>query len=196
MPESPVTRASLLIRLRDARDKEAWNQFVQVYAPLIYSFARSRGLQDADAADLMQDVLSSLTRSLGRLDYDPQRGSFRSWLYTITRNRLNTFLDRQSRVVHGTGDSGAHRLLEQEPEPAEISEWERGYERRVFEWASERIHAGASESIWQAFYQTAVEGKKPKDVAKTLNMSVGAVYVAKSRILSQIREQVQQLNEA
>jgi RNA polymerase sigma factor (sigma-70 family) len=195
MPESPVTRASLLIRLRDARDKDAWTQFVQVYAPLIYGFGRSRGLQDADAADLMQDVLSSLTRSLGRLDYDPRRGSFRSWLYTITRNRLNTFLDRQRRVVHGTGDSGAHRRLEQEPEPTEISEWEREYDRRVFDWAAERVRATNSEPIWQAFYQTAMEGKKPKDVAQALNMSVGSVYVAKSRILAQVREQIQRLNE-
>jgi RNA polymerase sigma-70 factor (ECF subfamily) len=193
MPESPPTRESLLLRLRDARDRDAWAQFVQVYAPLIYGFARNRGLQDADAADLMQEVLSSVAGAVGRLDYDPSRGSFRSWLYTITRNKLNTFLDRQRRHVRGTGDTGAHERLEAEASREEVSLWDREYERRLFEWAAERVRGVSSESGWQAFWQTAVEGKRPRDVAEALGMSIGAVYVAKSRTLAQIREQIQQL---
>src|SRR5438552_1369435 len=85
MPESPQTRASLLVRLRDGHDREAWRQFVDLYAPLVYGFARRRGLQDADAADLMQDVLRAVSGAAGRLDYDPAKGTFRSWLFTVTR---------------------------------------------------------------------------------------------------------------
>src|SRR5437588_509207 len=84
-PGPPVTRASLLVRIRDGRDRDAWRQFVRLYAPVVYGFARKRGLQDADAADLMQEVFRSVAAAAGRLDYDPARGTFRSWLYTVTR---------------------------------------------------------------------------------------------------------------
>src|SRR5205823_3239375 len=88
MDELPATRASLLVRIRDGQDAEAWRQFVRVYAPVVYGFARKRGLQDADAADLMQEVLRSVAAAAGHLEYDPRRGSFRGWLYTVTRNKL------------------------------------------------------------------------------------------------------------
>src|SRR4051794_28075980 len=97
MEQPPATRASLLVRLRDPQDGEAWRQFVQLYASVVYGFARRRGLQDADAADLMQDVFRAVSAAIGRLDYDPQRGSFRSWLYTVTRSKLYNFLDGQKR---------------------------------------------------------------------------------------------------
>src|SRR5438445_11094512 len=107
MEQSPATRASLLVRLRDPHDKEAWAQFVQVYAPVVYGFARKRGLQDADAADLMQDVLRAVLMNAGRLDYDPSRGSFRPWLYTVTRNKLANFLHGRRRHERGSGRNGA-----------------------------------------------------------------------------------------
>src|SRR5213082_840768 len=105
MQESPATRASLLVRLRDGADVDAWQEFVRLYAPVIYGFARKRGLQDADAADLMQDVLRSLSTAMGRLDYKPVRGTFRGWLFTVTRNKLFNFLDSRGRRVQATGDS-------------------------------------------------------------------------------------------
>jgi len=196
MIESPPTRASLLIRLRDTQDQEAWRQFIEINSSLIYGFARRRGLQDADAADLMQEVLRSVSMAMGHLNYDPARGSFRGWLYTITRNKLVTFLDRQKRLIRGTGESGTHERLAEEPLPEEDHEWDEEYERRLFAWAAERVRTAASESVWQAFWQTAVDGKAPKDVAKSLGISVGAVYVAKSRILAQVKAQIQQLQEA
>src|SRR5271157_3048245 len=97
MQESPATRASLLVRLRDGGDVGAWQEFVRLYAPVIYGFARKRGLQDADAADLMQDVLRSVSSAVDRLEYDPVRGTFRGWLFTVTRNKVFNFLDRRSR---------------------------------------------------------------------------------------------------
>src|ERR671936_1315111 len=102
MPEPPTTRASLLVRIRDPHDTEAWRQFVQLYASVVYGYARKRGLQDADAADLMQEVFRAVASAAGRLDYDPKRGTFRGWLYTVTRNKLYTFLDGQRRHTRGT----------------------------------------------------------------------------------------------
>src|SRR5205085_2607216 len=97
MASTPATRPSLLVRLRDAGDGPAWSQFVDLYGPLIFAFGRRRGLQDADAADLAQDVLARVCQAVRTLEYDPARGSFRSWLYTVTRNCFLTFVQRRGR---------------------------------------------------------------------------------------------------
>src|SRR5688572_31131907 len=113
MHDSPATRASLLVRLRDSDDAGAWQEFVRLYAPVIYGFARKRGLQDADAADLMQEVLRSVSAAAHRLEYDPARGTFRGWLFTVTRNKVFNFLEARSHRVVGSGDSGVQGRLEQ-----------------------------------------------------------------------------------
>jgi RNA polymerase sigma-70 factor (ECF subfamily) len=131
MPGAPTTQPSLLLRLRDARDDQAWSQFVDLYAPLVYGYARRRGLQDADAADLMQIVLRTVASAVGRLDYDPRRGSFRGWLFTIVRNKLASFLGRRD-FCQGAGDEPTHRLLEAQAAPEESSVWDAEYEQRLF----------------------------------------------------------------
>ena len=77
MAEPPLTRVTLLNRLKDGADVDAWREFVHLYGPVVYGFARKRGLQDADAADLMQEVLRSVARNAERMEYDPKRGTFR-----------------------------------------------------------------------------------------------------------------------
>src|SRR5437588_12532288 len=119
MNDALATRLSLLVRLRDARDDGAWSQFVDLYAPLVYGFARKHGLQDADAADLTQDVLQAVSRGIRRLDYDPRRGSFRGWLFTVVRNKLRNFAAAQKRPGRGTGDTDAQRPLQDLPARAE-----------------------------------------------------------------------------
>src|SRR5213592_1313025 len=115
MQESPATRASLLVRLRDGGDADAWREFVYLYAPIIYGFARKRGLQDADAADLMQEVLRSVSAAAHRLDYDRNQGTFRGWLFTITRNKVFNFLSARRIRPQGSGDTTTNRLLAAEP---------------------------------------------------------------------------------
>src|SRR5260370_23570081 len=119
MLDAPLTRASLLVRLRDGRDNEAWRQFVELYSAVVYGFARKRGLQDADAADVMQDVLRSVAGAASRLNYDPARGSFRGWLYTVARNKIFNFLDAdRHKLGRGRGDSGARERLATPARPA------------------------------------------------------------------------------
>jgi RNA polymerase sigma factor (sigma-70 family) len=194
--ESPVTRASLLVRLRDGGDSEAWRQFLGLYAPVVYGFARKRGLQDADAADLMQDVLRSVVAAAPRLDYDPSRGSFRGWLFTVTRNKVFNFLTSRRRRTDGSGDSDAQQRLLEQPGPADADgEWEREYERRLAALAMERVRQEFQEATWRAFWMTAVEAVSARDAGAVLGMSPGAIYVARSRVLARLKEEVRRLQE-
>jgi RNA polymerase sigma-70 factor (ECF subfamily) len=186
MTTPPLTRPSLLVRIRDAGDREAWRQFVEVYAPLVYKFARRRGLQDADAADLTQDVLQAVAGASKRLVYDPERGTFRAWLYTVARNKLRNFLLARQR----RRDEGDPHLLEDQPAREEVELWEREYEQRLFDWAVERVRGRFHEATWRAFWMTAVESRGAPEAAAELGMSVGAVYIAKSRVLARLRKEI------
>lgn len=194
MSETPATRLSLLVRLRDARDDRAWAQFVELYAPLVYGFARKHGLQDADAADLTQVVLQAVSGGIRRLDYDPQRGSFRGWFFTVVRNKLRNFLAAQKQPGRGTGDSDVQLQLQQLPtrEDDQTAWWDQEYERRVFAWAAEQVRGAFQDSTWQAFWQTAVEGKTGPEVARALRMTVAAVYLAKGRVMARLKELIRE----
>jgi RNA polymerase sigma factor (sigma-70 family) len=193
MVSSPQTRPSLLLRIRDPEDREAWLQFVDVYAPLVYRFARKRGLQDADAADLTQEVLQAMAVGSRRLEYDPARGTFRGYLFTVARNRLHNFRLRQRRHAEHYPQASTPAVFDEQPAPEEEELWEREYRQRLFDWAAEKVRGCFQDTTWQAFYRTAVEGQEARAVAAALGLSVGAVYIAKSRVLARLRAQIQEL---
>jgi RNA polymerase sigma-70 factor (ECF subfamily) len=196
MQPLPDTRATLLARLGDPTDGDAWREFTRLYAGVVYGFARRRGLQDADAADLMQDVLRSIAGHVGRLEYDPARGRFRNWLFTVTRNKLYTFLDGQRRRVRATGDPETRDRLETVEAPSDgTDEWDREYERQRFAMAAEQVRGEFTASTWKAFWGTAVDGRPPKEVGAELKLSPGAVYVAKSRVLARLRDKVREMDD-
>jgi RNA polymerase sigma-70 factor (ECF subfamily) len=185
----------LLARLGNPEDRAAWQQFVQLYGSLIYGFARHHGLQDADAADLTQEVFAEVARMAGRWGYDPERGSFRRWLFGVTHHKLARFLRTRRLQPVGSGDSGTQRRLEEEPSPAADQEaaWEQEFQQQLFRLAAAQVRDRFTPTTWQAFWQTAVEGKEAAVVAAELDLSVGAVYVARSRVLARLTEQVEQL---
>ncbi len=197
MPDAPATRLSLLIRLRDHQDFQAWAQFVEVYAPLIYGFVRKRGLQDSDASDLTQVCLRQVAAHVGSLEYDPRKGTFRGWLFTIVRNKLRDFLSQPHQLYQGSGDSGMQRLLENQPapQPEEEGDWDRDYRRGLLAWAAEQVRPEVQETTWQAFWQTAVEGKPGKAVARSLGLTTAAVYLAKSRVMTRLRAVIREVQE-
>jgi len=175
---------------RPAR-RGAWADFVALYAPLVYGLARRHGLQDADAADLSQDVLRTVVQAAPRFAYDPARGSFRGWLFTVARNRI------RRRALEGKRElpcEGSPEALEEQPAPAEEgAEWDREYQEHLWHWAAEKVRGSFREATWQAFWRTAVEGRSPQEVAAELGLSPGAVYIARSRVLARLREQVRQV---
>jgi RNA polymerase sigma-70 factor (ECF subfamily) len=198
MNPSPTTRPSLLFRLRDAQDELAWAEFVEIYSPLIQSLARRKGLQGADADDLEQEVFRAVAGAIDRWDPDPARGSFRAWLFRIARNLMVNFLAGRGRHPRGSGDPDVRRLLEEQPAPApeETALFDDEYRRRLFGWAVEQVRGEFRDATWQAFWRTAVEGQPPKDVARGLGLSVGAVYVYRNRVMARLRKKVEQVEGA
>ena len=191
------TRISLLRRLKNQEDSLAWSQFVDIYGPLIYRFGRRKGLQDADATDLMQDVFRQVAQSIADFNYNPEIGRFRSWLFVVARNSLNLKIKKSIRQVRGSGDSGIAEMLAQVPTSSDDdSVWEREYREHLFGWACEQIKHQFSESTWRAFSETAVKGQIPADVAKALNISVGAVYIAKTRVTQKLKAKIATIDES
>ena len=190
MTDSPTTRPSLLVRLRDPRDEQAWEKFVAIYTPLIDRLARSRGLQNADAADLAQDVFRAVAGAIDRWDPDPARGSFRGWLFQIARNLAINLLTARRRHVQGSGDSDVLERLHRLPAPdaEETILFDAEYRRSLFHRAAEQVRDEFRESTWRAFWRTGVEGREPAEVAQELKLSVGAVYIAKSRVMARLRD--------
>ncbi len=195
MYDSPDTRASLIVKLRDPADSGAWREFVALYEPLIVRLARRRGLQEADAHDVCQEVLRAVLSAVER--YDPARGRFRSWLARITHNLLVNFLSRHRFPFRGSGSTSILELLESQAErdPEATAIFELEYRRRVLEWAAEEIKDEFTPTTWQAFWSTAIEGARPCDIAARLGISVGAVYIARSRALARLKRKVEQFGE-
>jgi RNA polymerase sigma-70 factor (ECF subfamily) len=193
----PTTRRSLVLRLRNADDEAAWEEFVDLYEPLVYRLARRKGLQDADALDLCQEVFRAVAGAIGRYDPDPAKGSFRGWLCRIARNLLVNMLAAQERQARGAGGTSVQQLLEAQPadDLQAQQEYETEFKRRAFQWAAEQVQAEFTASTWQAFWRTGVDNQPVAEVAKELGLSAGAVYVARSRVLARLRDRVQQLTQ-
>lgn len=194
MAEFPDTRASLIARVKDPRDAEAWSRFVDVYRPVIYRLARKRGMQDADAEDLTQEVLTAVAKAVERWEPDPRRGRFRTWLARIAKNAVTNALTR-ARPDRGGGENDGASRLEQHPDPCSDDELQREYQRSVFRWAQEQIRREFRASSWAAFQRTTVEGQSVEQAAVALGKSAGAVYAARSRVMRRLKEMVRRYED-
>jgi RNA polymerase sigma-70 factor (ECF subfamily) len=195
MQLQPKTQPSLLLRLRDPRNAEAWNAFLELYGPMIYALCRRRGLQDADAADVMQDVLRAAAQALPGFRYDPGVGSFRSWLLRVVRSKLCNFLAWRGRQVPAPGGTTFDEALQSLPDRETDAAWEEAWRARAFHWAAERVRIEVAESTWKAFWETAVRARPTAEVAGELSMTPGAVYVARCRVLARLRARIERAGE-
>ena len=196
MDNSPATRLSLLVRIRNQHDEAAWGEFVDLYAPLIHTLACRHGLQDADAADLTQDVLGKVLRAAPQFVYDPARGSFRGWLFIVARNEIRKVKSGRRREMQGSGTDEVQRQLEEHPAPAEEAAfWDRECQERLLAHAFDRVRPTFRPLTWQAFWQTAIENRTIPEAAAALGLSAGAVYIARSRVLARVRREIQRLQE-
>lgn len=192
MSQQPKTRLSLILRLRHAEDAAAWQEFVEIYQPLVFRLARSRGLQEADALDTTQEVLTRVANAINRWDPDPERGSFRGWISRITRNLVIEFLRSKDRRPLTSDDSAIDQLIKSAPgRSAEAERYDLEYERQVFAWAAEKVRGSFKPKSWQAFWLTAVANRSADDVAEELGLTRGAVYIARSRVMSKLKQRVE-----
>jgi RNA polymerase sigma factor (sigma-70 family) len=197
MTSVPETRPSLLLRLRDSQDQQAWTTFLEIYQPLIYRVIRQRRIQDADAREVTQEVLLAVAGSIDQWEFDRARGTFRGWLTTVTRNLVVNFLIRQSRHPRGSGDTDFRRGIEALPAPEseESALFDLEERRQIFRWAADRIRCEFRDSHWLAFWKTAIDGCGVIDVARELGISVGLVYVSRNRVMKRIREKVEEYQD-
>lgn len=193
MDRNPETRLSLIGRLADPKDHQAWIEFVDIYQPLIESFATRKGLQYADAVEVAQEVLHSVADAIEGWDPDRSKGTFRGWLFRITRNLTVSRL-RKNRRSRNSEPVDWNQVAA--PSAEESGEFQIAYERQLFDWAANKVKPKFSEQNWQAFWMTAVEQKSADQAAKELGVSKGQIYVARSRIISRIADVVKtRLNE-
>ncbi len=195
---SSRTSPTLLFRVRDLNDSEAWNDFVNRYGPKIYGWCRRYRLQEADATDVTQDVLTKLVKAMREFDYDPVRGSFRGWLKTVTNNAIRDLAQGWSRPGRGSGDSQVLESLAAIAAPdalADLSrEIEAETEREMLREAELRVRLRVKPHTWQAYHLTVIERQPAAEAAGSLAMPVSEIYVAKSRVIKLLREEIEKMN--
>ena len=179
-----TTPPSLLDQLRRPDDQRAWRRFVDLYTPLLFYWARRIGLQEPDAADLVQEVFALLVRRLPEFIYDKERQGFRAWLRTVL---MNKWREIQRRPGLPTTD-GAMPEAEAADAVAELAEVE--FQRRLAVRALRLMQAEFQPTTWTACWQHAAVGRPAAEVAAELGISVNAVYLATSRVLRRLRQEL------
>jgi RNA polymerase sigma factor (sigma-70 family) len=189
------TRPSLLVRIRDPRDAESWKLFVELYTPRVVGYCRLRGLQDADAADVTQEVMALLARSMHAFQYSPERGRFRDWLGTVTRNQVNRFWTRQRAGGAPAGGDALPDALANLAAVDSDAEWTAEFNAQILRAALDRVRPLFGPSTWQAFASVWLENKTAATTATEMGITLHAVYVAKAKILKRLEEEVLELAE-
>ncbi|XZE18681.1 RNA polymerase sigma factor [Pirellulaceae bacterium SH449] len=193
------TRNSLLLRLHNQSDIAAWDQFVAIYEPLIFRLARSKGFQEADARDIVQEVFIAVARAIHRWEPEPSKGRFRDWLFRIARNMMINFLTRRKHQPLPTVANWSE-LFDLYPnttnnDPEATNEFELEYRRQLFWIAADRVREQVKANTWQAFHLTTIENQSTAKAARQLGMKEGSVLVAKCRVLTRLRAEVASLEE-
>jgi RNA polymerase sigma-70 factor (ECF subfamily) len=189
--EESRTHASLLQRLRNLRDEQAWRKFWERYRPKIHAWARGCGLKEDDAAEITGAVLAKLVRAMPEFDYDPGR-RFRGWLKTVVRNAVKDFWRAEGRCPGGRGDGAGELDWLEDPAGADTLVEELNgrleEEERAAHGVIEQVKARVGPKTWSAFWLTAVEQHKGAEAAAQLGMTVAAVHMAKSRVSAMLRD--------
>lgn len=184
-----TTRASLLLRLRDHNDSEAWDQFVSLYRPILIRCARARGLDAEDAEDVAQHCSAAVSRKIADFDYDPRRGRFRGWLRKMVNDRVCSLLRRRGERPAESGDF--ERPQERERSPEEV--WEQIWLEEHLRHCCERVRQRVGSRTYEAFRRVAVDQCSVKEVCAALDMTANQMYVAKSRVTRRLQDMMKEL---
>ncbi len=184
----PETSETLLSRIKDPADAAAWTAFLAIYQPVVYRMARRR-MQDADALDVSQKVFAAVAQAIARWEPGVDRPPFRAWLSVIARNAILNALSRQ-RPDRGAGSSSILEILHQQPvdDPQTTAELLLESRRQTLRWATDQIRGEFSQDTWSMFWETAVVGRPVPEVAAAMKRSVGAVYMARFKVMERLRQ--------
>jgi RNA polymerase sigma-70 factor (ECF subfamily) len=187
------TRISMFIRLQENQE-QAWQEFVQQYGPMIAAWCLRHSLDESEAADVTQNVLVKLVQVMRKSKYDPKKGNFRSWLKTVTNNAVRDLMRTWNRPGRGSGDATAQQWLLSLEDPQALEDLnecvDAEYRQVLLREAERRVRSRVKEFTWRAFEMTAIEQRSSREVAKLLNLRIGEVYVAKSRVTKMLKEEV------
>lgn len=183
------TSSSLLDRVRGS-DADGWRRFVQLYSPLVYTWAKRCGLRNQDAADVLQEVFHAVARHIGRFRREGANSSLRGWLWAITRNKVRDHF--RAGGASPVGGSEMYQRLQEIPD-VEPDSWSQGDDcSRVglVRRAASLVREDFEPHTWQAFWRLAVENQPAREIGIALGMTVDAVYQAKARVLRRLREEL------
>jgi RNA polymerase sigma-70 factor (ECF subfamily) len=186
---SPVSSSSSLITRLKARDADAWRRLSHLYGPIVYGWLRRAGLQDGDAADVVQDVFLAVAQGIDAFRRDRPGDTFRGWLWTIARSKMHDHFRRRAGEPQGGGGTTFQQRVQQlpeQPDEQQLAAETHSLARR----AMALIETDFEPATWRAFWRTAVDGQPAQQVADELNISVASVYTAKSRVLSRLRQEL------
>lgn len=189
----PETHQSLIVRLKDRRNEAAWAEFHAAYEPFLAQLVRRQGAPARHAADVTQQLLLAVARSVDGWRDDGKAASFRRWLARVARNVAIKFMSRERRAVSGRGGTDFLEQLEHEPDDAERERLDARYEYELIIWAAEQVRGTFRDSSWNAFWATQIEGRNVAEVAKELGVSAGSIYMSRSRIVARIREKIEEV---
>ena len=191
------TSPSLLVRVRDPADHKSWEQFVEIYTTIIRDYCFQRRLQKNDIDDLVQEVMTAVSKSIRTFEYDPQKGRFRAWLGTITANKINSFLAKQARR-----NGQKTKMFESAIASVEFdgcsdpdSEWVAIFSDRIFKIACATVRPQFSDQQWQCFEASWLNKTPANEIAESLGIAVHLVYVNTSRVLKKLEAEVRVLAE-
>jgi RNA polymerase sigma factor (sigma-70 family) len=190
------TRLTLLIRLKDLDDQDSWQEFYNAYARLIYGVALKAGLSDVEAQEALQQTMIGVARNIGEFEYDRKKGTFKSWLLHAARWKINDQLRRRregaSRFQRGRDQTARTATIERVPDPAGSaleSIWEEEWEKQILDSAMERVKRQVKAKQYQMFDLYVVKHWPVRKVARTLDVNIGQVYLAKHRISLLLRRE-------
>src|SRR5262249_5413542 len=191
---SSGTGSLLLLALSDPANPQFWDAFVDCYGPKIHGWCRQRGLQEADAQDVTEEALTQLVQKLRVFAYDPDKGSFRSWLKTLTHHAWCDYLESRRRACgDSTGPETQERLETLEAREDLFKALEESFDFEVLEEAKARVRLRITPRDWQIFEDLALGGRSGPAVARELKISVSAALMAKSRVQKKLREEIRRL---
>ena len=179
------TNTSLIRRVRDVTDGQSWREFVALYEPLLLSYVRNRGLTNADASDVVQEIFINLLRVLPNFNLDHERGRFRTWLWQVTMNAIADYFRRRK-------SQGRAEDVWREQAPTEITDepdeaWVQSYRQRILEFVMPQVKAVTQDKTWQCFEEFVLKNRPGNDIAAEVGLTANAVRVNANRVMDKVR---------